>query len=137
MTYFTQIWKLDLESWYAQKLVDENRVIRSFSVSPDESRIAMLTTPDGELITNEGWSRVDVFNTNTKEATVVTQDGWRKDHPSPFGWLADLAWSADSAALAFTIAYDGFPPELFMSAIASQLWFIGPASVAPWLSVRR
>ncbi len=42
VTDFTQVWKLDLESWYSEKLVDENRVIRSFSVSPDESRIAML-----------------------------------------------------------------------------------------------
>jgi len=115
VTEFSQIWNLDLSSWRSEKLVDENRVIGAFSVSPDESRIAMLTTPDEELIHNEGWSRVDVFDVKSKEVSIITQDGWRADHPSPYGWLEGVEWSSDGNALAFAISYDGYPTEMYVA----------------------
>ncbi len=113
VTEFSQIHRLDLQNWRSEKLVDEKRVIRSMAVSPDQSRIAMVTTPATELIHNEGWSRIDVYDPRTKKVTVLTEDGWRKDHPSPFGWLDATAWSGDSRALAFTISFDGFPPMIY------------------------
>lgn len=112
---FSQIWKLDLKTWRSEKLIDEKRVIRSFEVAPDESKIAMITTPDGDLMTNEGWSRVDVYDAATREVTPVTPDGWRDDDPSPFGWLDSMSFSGDSDALAFTISFDGFPTQLYVT----------------------
>ena len=120
VTDFSQVWKLDLDSWRAQKLVDEKRVIGAFAVSPDESRIAMITTPDEETITNEGWSRVDIYNAQTKEVSVVTEDGWRSGHPSPYGWIEGPRWSADGGALAFTVTFDGFPSKLYAAEWSGQ-----------------
>lgn len=115
ITKISQVWKLDLESWRAEKLIDEKRVVRSFAVSDDEKRIAMITTPDDTMMTNEGWSRVDVWDADTKEVTVVTGDGWRADHPSPYGWVANPCWSADGMALAFDLSFDGYPTELYVA----------------------
>lgn len=112
---YSQVWKLDLESWRTEKVVDQKRVIHGFAVSPDESRIAMITTPDDKPITNEGWSRVDVYDVAQKGVTVLTGDDWRKDHPTPYGWVESPAWSADGQALAFAIGYDGYPSELFVA----------------------
>ena len=38
---FGVLWKLDLETWRVEKLVDEDRVIGAFTVSPDGRRIAI------------------------------------------------------------------------------------------------
>ncbi len=115
VTDFSQVWKLDVINWRKEKLVDEKRVIVSLAVSPDQSRIAMITRPDDTILTNEGWSRVDVYDTETKEVSTVTPDGWRDDHPSPFGWLGDLVWSADGQALAFSVDFDGYPAEIYVA----------------------
>ncbi|MCH7596697.1 MAG: PD40 domain-containing protein, partial [Planctomycetes bacterium] len=115
ITKFSQVWKLDLSSWRTEKLVDEKRVISAMSVAPDQSRIAMTTTPDNELIHNEGWSRVDVYDMQSKKVTTLTPDGWREDHESPFGWLAEVVWSDDSKAIAFSVGFDGFPVRIYVA----------------------
>lgn len=109
-----QLWKLDLTSWRAEKLADEDRVIRQVAVSPDEHRVAMLTTPEDNLLSNEGWSRVDVFDSSTGKVQSVNPNGWRDDHPSPYGWIDAVAWSADSRALAFTVSFDGYAPRMYV-----------------------
>jgi len=108
VTRFTEVWRLDLESWRDEKIVDERRVINAFRVSPDQARIAMVTTPDDELYHLEGWSRVDVWEAATRTVRTVTPDGWRADHASPYGWIGSPCWS-DDGALAFSVEYDGHP----------------------------
>ncbi|MBI4716445.1 MAG: S9 family peptidase [Planctomycetes bacterium] len=115
VTKFSQVWRLDLGTWRAEKLIDENRVIRALAVAPDESRIAMLTTPDENLLSNEGWSRLDVYDAKSKKTTEVTPPDWRKVHPSPYGWLDSCAWSGDGRALAFTVSFDGYPTRLYVA----------------------
>ena len=112
---YSQIWKLDLTTWRAEKLVDDNRVLVAFSVSPDERRIAMITRPTEALISNEGQSRVDIFDANAHTITALPDTLWRADAPSPYGWLDSPAWSHDNGALAFTVAFDGYPSELFVA----------------------
>ncbi len=107
--------RLDLASWRSEVVYDSPRVITEFSVSPDESRIAMLTTPDRELITHEGWSWVQVLDAASGEVETLEDRLWREEAPSPFGWLLGLAWSDDSRALAFRIDFDGYPGELFVA----------------------
>jgi acylaminoacyl-peptidase len=111
----SQVWKLDLESWRSEKLIDEERVVGQFAVSPDGSRIAMITTPTGELITNEGWSRVDVYDAASKEVSTLPDALWRKDAPSPYGWILGLGWSSDGRALSFRVDFDGYPGEVFVA----------------------
>ncbi|MCO6438266.1 MAG: S9 family peptidase [Phycisphaerae bacterium] len=109
-----QLWKLDLQSWRAEKLIDDQRVIRQIAVSPDQRRVAMLTTPEDVLLSNEGWSRVDVYDAETGEVEPANPDGWRAGHPTPYGWIDAVTWSDDSRALAFTISFDGYPPMLYV-----------------------
>jgi len=115
VTRFSELWMLDLESWRATKVVDERRVIGAFEVAPDRKRIAMLTTPDEELIHNEGWSRLDVHDADAGSVSVVTGPDWRSDHLSPFGWLNEARWSSDGRALAFSISFDGYPTRVYVA----------------------
>lgn len=107
--------KLDMKTWRDETLLEAPRVIREFAVSPDGSKIAMLTTPNRELMTNEGWSWVQVFDTASGTTTTLEDTLWRDEAPSPFGWLLGLAWADDSRALAFRVDFDGYPGELFVS----------------------
>jgi len=116
---YSELWALDLETWRTEKLVDENRVIREFAVSPDGGRIAMITTPTEELITNEGLSRVDVWNRKTRETITIPDELWREEAPSPYGWLGGLAWSADGSKLAFHVDFDGYPSEILVAHFGS------------------
>ena len=111
----SEIWKLDLLSWRSEQLVADQRFIRAVTVSPDGRRIAMATTPDSELISNEGWSRVDIYDTETETITTLPDTLYRAQAPSPYGWLEELAWSSDSGALAFSVGWDGYPNEIFVA----------------------
>ncbi len=113
---YSKLWKLDLQSWRSKELVDEKRVIREFTVSSDGRRVAMITTPTSKLITNEGWSRVDVYDTQAEKVTSINDTQWRSDAPSPYGWLEGLTWSSDSRLLAFRVDFDGYPGEVFIAA---------------------
>jgi dipeptidyl aminopeptidase/acylaminoacyl peptidase len=75
----------------------------------------MITTSDNELIMKEGWSRVDVLDLTSGAVTELTDQSWRDGHKSPYGWIDDLAWSADSRALAFAIAYDGYASDIWVA----------------------
>ncbi len=111
----SEIWKLDLRTWRAEKLVDEGRYIRSFTVSPNGRLIAMHTTPDERLITNEGWSRVDVCDLDSGEVITLPDAPYRQGVASPYGWIEELAWSPDSRKLAFTVGWDGYPNEIYLA----------------------
>lgn len=115
VTEFSQLWKLDLVTWRSEKLIDEHRVIREFVVSEDGQRVAMITTPDDSLLTNEGWSRVDIFDVAARTTSTLPDKVWRADAPSPYGWLDGLTWSHDGQVLAFTVSFDGFPPEIIVA----------------------
>ena len=112
---YTEIWKLDLDSWRETMLVDEHRVVFHFDVSPDETRIAMLTRPDQTLLTGEGWSTVDIYNTETETVTTLPDRMWREEAPSPFGWIVAPGWSGDSQVLSFRVDFDGYPGEVFFA----------------------
>ena len=111
----SEIWKLDLNTWRGEKVVDEDRYIYDMTVSPDGQKIAMITAADDELITREGWSRVDVYDAATEEVTTLEDKLYRESVSSPHGWLEEIAWSDDSQALAFSVGWDGYPSEVYVS----------------------
>ena len=112
---FSEVWKLELDTWRTEKLVDDHRVIVDWAVAPDERRIAMITRPAEELLTNEGWTRVDVYDMGTRKITTLPDKLWRAEAPSPYGWLLNAAWSPDSQVLSFGVDFDGYPGELFFA----------------------
>lgn len=115
VTQISKIQKLDLVNWRTEVVVDEKRFIKEFSVAPDESRIAMVTTPDDVLINYEGWSRVDLFDAKTRSMSTLEDRLWREDAPSPHGWISTLAWSSDNKRVAFRVDWDGYPSEIYVA----------------------
>jgi dipeptidyl aminopeptidase/acylaminoacyl peptidase len=120
----SELWRLDLVTWREEKIYDTGRFVRYFDVSPETKRIAMITDPNHLLINHEGRSEVEILDLATREASELPDKLWRDDAPSPYGWLADPAWSPDGENVAFTVSYDGYPSELFIAS-----WIRGTASV--------
>ena len=112
---YSDLWKLNLESWKHELLWDEDRVIRYFSPSPSNEEIAIITTPDTRLITNEGWSTIGIYNVGTSETTLLDDTLWRAEAPSPYGWVESPEWSSDGTRLAFSVDFDGFPRNMFVA----------------------
>jgi len=108
----SEVWKIDLKTWREKLLVDSDRYIRYFDVSPDGRRIAMISDPDEVLINHEGKSEVEIFDSKTGKREMLDNSAWRDNAPSPFGWLGSPAWSSDGKIFAFSIDYDGYPGEI-------------------------
>jgi dipeptidyl aminopeptidase/acylaminoacyl peptidase len=115
INHLGEIWKLDLNSLRATKLIDAGRNIREFAVSTDGRRIAMITTPDDKVVSFEGQSRVDVYEADTGKIATVPDAVFRAKAPSPYGWLEHQGWSADGKALAFNVIFDGYPAEIIVA----------------------
>src|SRR5262249_38954670 len=91
----SRIYRLDLETWRTEKVVDEDRYVREFAVHDRGSgrggpRIAMITAADDTVLKSEGESRVDVAE-DGKVFTPPT-DVYRGKAASPYAWLEGLAW---------------------------------------------
>ena len=126
---YSTLMRLDLATWRSEKLAAPDRYIRTFAVAPDGKSVAMVTDPDRNLITHEGQSRVDLLDVASKEVTTITADGWRDDHPSPFGWIDGPDVSADGQVL-FSVAFDGYPVLLYEALEAHDgRWLLGTISV--------
>lgn len=121
---WTELWKLDLVAWREEKVLAPQRVILEFRVAPDESRIALVTSPDDRLISKEGKSRVEVYDVATQQTTTLPEQLYRDQAPTPYGWTENLAWAPDGHALAFTVGFDGYPTMLLVAE-----WTGGPAAV--------
>lgn len=118
------VWKLDLVSWRDEKLREADNVIHEMALSPDARKIALITTEDNEIIFKEGWSRVEVLDIATGRIEPVTSQEWRRDHPSPFGWVEGITWSRDNKALAFAVSFDGYATRIYVAE-----WADGTAEV--------
>ncbi|MCP4292287.1 MAG: S9 family peptidase [bacterium] len=114
--------RLDLNSWRDEEILAADQVIWEMQLSPDGKQIALITTEDNELIFKEGWSKVEILDIASGEITSLTDQAWRDQHKSPYGWLEDLSWSHDSQALAFSIAYDGFAPNIWVAEKTDISW---------------
>jgi dipeptidyl aminopeptidase/acylaminoacyl peptidase len=111
----SQVWRLDLDNWRAEKVVDDRRYVHDLAVSPDGRRLAMITAPDDRVISFEGQSRVDVFDREDKKVTPLPDRLFRAEAPSPYGWLEKLAWSGTGRSLAFNVVFDGYPAEIIVA----------------------
>lgn len=109
----SELWKLDLASGRETRLVDPYRFIRYFEVSPDGKRIAMVTDPNDLLITHEGQSEIEVFDTGSGTIETLPDQLWRERAPSPYGWLKNPSWSSNGKLLGFSVHFDGYPTQIF------------------------
>jgi dipeptidyl aminopeptidase/acylaminoacyl peptidase len=122
----SQVWKLDVESWRAEKLIDDHRVVRELAVAPDGMRLAMITTADDKVVSFEGRSRVDVYDALTRKVTPLPDRAYRAEAASAYGWLEDLAWAPDSKRLAFNVIFDGYPAEIIIADVTGPSLFKMP-----------
>jgi dipeptidyl aminopeptidase/acylaminoacyl peptidase len=111
----TEITRLDLRNWRAKKLAELKRATAELAVAPDGRHLALVTAPEDTVVSFEGRSAVEVVDTATGAAKTLPDESWRKKAHSPYGRLNSLAWSRDSRALAFVLAFDGYPSEVLMS----------------------
>jgi dipeptidyl aminopeptidase/acylaminoacyl peptidase len=114
-TKVSRVWRLDLDSWRTDKIVDAGRYIYEIASTPDGQKIAMITAPDDLVVHFEGKSRVDVFRATANEIGTVPDKVYRADHPSPYAWIEHLAWSRDGTRLAFNAVWDGYPAEVVVA----------------------
>jgi dipeptidyl aminopeptidase/acylaminoacyl peptidase len=112
----SRVWRLDMDTWRTDKVVDSKRYIHEIALTPDGQKLAMITTPDDKVVSFEGKSRVDVLFTGTREMVTVPDKVYRADRPSPYTWLEHLAWSHDGSRLAFNAVWDGYPCEIVLAA---------------------
>ena len=111
---FSKVWSVNLSTWRESCILDNKKVITDISISPKGNYCAIITKPDGTLLSGEGWSNVEILDLNSGTLKMVTESGWRKEHPAPYGWLENLAWPVDEKSVAFTVAFDGYPAEIYI-----------------------
>jgi dipeptidyl aminopeptidase/acylaminoacyl peptidase len=120
----SQLWRLDLDTWRADKLLDEGRFIRELAVSPAGRHVALITTPDDSVVSFEGRSRVEVYDTSTGKTAVLPDKPFRGDAATPYAWLEHLAWAPSGRLLAFNSIFDGYPAEIIVGRLDEswQTW---------------
>jgi len=122
VTAFSEVHRLDLATWRSRLVFDGKRVIKSIDLSADGSFAALVTAPDNELVHHEGWSRIETLTMATGELTEVTDESWRGDHDSPFGWIDDVQISDNGNAVGFTISFDGYPTRIYLATNEDDGW---------------
>jgi dipeptidyl aminopeptidase/acylaminoacyl peptidase len=98
------------------------RYIREFAVTPDGSKVAMVTAIDDSVLKSEGESRVDVFDMFEGKLTTPPTDVYRAKAASPWAWLENLAWNADGTRFAFCCIHDAYPTEVIIGKFADGVW---------------
>jgi dipeptidyl aminopeptidase/acylaminoacyl peptidase len=116
----SEMWRLDLTTWRAEKVIAEKRYIREFVVTRDGKRVAMISAHDDTVIRSEGESRVDVWENGT--VTTPPTDVYRAQAASPHAWLNSLAWSPDGKRYAFCAVFDAYPTEIIVGTEANGTW---------------
>jgi dipeptidyl aminopeptidase/acylaminoacyl peptidase len=117
----SEVYRLDLQSWRAEKIIAHKRYVREFAVTGDGKRVGMITAPDDTVITSEGRSRVEVWDASTGKVTE-TDASWKKTAASPYPWLENLAWSPDGKQLAFNTVFDAYPAEVIVEDWKDGKW---------------
>jgi len=135
VTTFSEVHSLDLKTWRTRKIFDGKKVIGNLDLNADGTLAALTTTPDNELVHNEGWSNVEVLDVASGELTVVTAEGWRSGHDSPFGWVDDVEMADDGKALGFTVSFDGFPTRVYLASASGDGWALSDIARPEGVSV--
>ncbi|MFQ3652064.1 MAG: S9 family peptidase [Gemmataceae bacterium] len=117
----SEIHRLDLETTLVTKWVDDTRYIRSFAVTADGKRIAMVSAYDDTVVKSEGESRVDIWE-NGKTLTPPIEVYRKNPKNSPYAWLENLCWNPAGTAFAFTAIYDAYPAEVVVGQAVGKEW---------------
>ena len=117
----SEVYRLDLDTWHAKKIINENRYVRDLAVTANGNRVAMVTAADDTVIRSEGGSRVDVWDWDTG-MTSRADDSWKDTAASPYPWLEELAWNPEGTQLAFCTIFDAYPAEVVVQTWDGGKW---------------
>jgi dipeptidyl aminopeptidase/acylaminoacyl peptidase len=84
------------------------------SLSPDGSRISFAIAPEDKTESYESRSNIRILDIETGKEVDLPDDQWRRKD-RPFGEVEMPTWSADGTALAFFVAHDAYPNEVFIA----------------------
>lgn len=113
---------LDLTTWRSREVPGPAWVVLELDVDHDGRTAALVTAPDTAAVYREGWSSVQLVDLATGEISEVTAAGWRREHPSPFGWVDRVRLADDGGALTFTVSFDGYPTRLYVAERGGGGW---------------
>lgn len=111
---------IDLRSWRRTPVHTGGHTILALAPSPDGRFMALLTAPDRPLIHHEGYSDLVVVDLHDQTAVTAPDASFRDEAPSPYGWLHELTWSADSTRVAFMVSFDGHPAAAQVATVAED-----------------
>jgi dipeptidyl aminopeptidase/acylaminoacyl peptidase len=118
----SRVWRLDTETWRTEKVIDDKRYIYEIALTPDGSRLAMITAPDDRVVHFEGKSRVDVWDAATKKITPIPDECYRKNGRSAYAWIEHVAIAPDGKTVAFNAIWDGYPAEIVLGSASEGGW---------------
>ena len=111
----TGVYKVELDTWRTSRIANYPGAIDSLAISPDGTRLALITARDGSVVTMEGSSKLTILDLTNGKANDLLDQQWRSQLASPFGRLGQPTWSLDSKALAFVVGFDAYPSEIFVA----------------------
>jgi dipeptidyl aminopeptidase/acylaminoacyl peptidase len=117
----SEVYRLDLDTWRAEKVVAEKKYVRDLAVTADGKRLAMINAPDDTVVASEGKSRVEVWGADSGKVSP-TDEGWRESAGSLYPWLESLAWSPDGTRLAYCSIFDAYPTEVIVNELKDGKW---------------
>ena len=118
----SQVWKLDLETWRPEKVIEDRRYVYEMALTPDGGKLAMITAPDDRVVNFEGKSRVDVWDAATGKIATIPDQCYRKDAASPYAWIEHVAIAPDGKTVAFNAIWDGHPCEIVLGHFKDGGW---------------
>jgi dipeptidyl aminopeptidase/acylaminoacyl peptidase len=116
------VWRVDLATERVTPVWEADAHIYALDATLDGERVAVLTEPNDQLITREGDSDLAIVHVDDGSVERVATPPWRQNAPSPYGWLADLAWSPEGDAVAFHVDYDGHPAQTWVVTAQGGAW---------------
>jgi dipeptidyl aminopeptidase/acylaminoacyl peptidase len=117
----SEVYRLDLDTWRAERVIAEKKYVRELAVTADGRRVALITAPDDTVIASEGRSRVEVWDAETNKLSP-TDESWRETAGSPYPWLESLAWNPSGDRLAYCAIFDAHPAEAIVNERQDGRW---------------
>jgi dipeptidyl aminopeptidase/acylaminoacyl peptidase len=111
----TDVYKLDLRNWRAEKIASLKKGVSEMAVAPDGRRLSLITAPEDKVLSFEGNSKVETLDVASGTLKTLPDELWRAKAASPYGRLNSLVWSKDGQSLAFVIAFDGYPSQIIVA----------------------
>ena len=122
----SEVHRLDVNTWRAEKLIDEKRYVREFAVTADGKRVALVSAFDDSVVKSEGESRVDVWE-GGKVVTPPT-DVYRAKAASPWAGREALAGNSDGTRVAVCAGFDAYTAEVVVGTKDSESWTVKQVS---------